>query len=213
MSRTEGGIAIVGAGAVGSALGRNLTARGRSVVFGVRSIEGHDELLAACGGRGEVATVAKAIAGAEIVFHAVPGEVAVSSLEGIDLSGKIVVDCNNAVGWDDGPVWAPPDEGSITAALAAAHPEARVVKGFATFGFEIHANPALPTGPADVHLAGDDAEAKQRVAELAEASGFRPIDCGPLRNAAVLENLAILWIQLAQAEGRGRSFAFQIDGR
>ena len=34
-------------------------------------------------------------------------------------------------------------------------------------------------------------------------------DVGPLRNAAVLENLAVLWIQLATAGGLGRQFAFR----
>ena len=37
-------------------------------------------------------------------------------------------------------------------------------------------------------------------------AGFSPIDAGPLRNAAVLENVAILWIHLAMVGGRGRDF-------
>jgi predicted dinucleotide-binding enzyme len=39
--------------------------------------------------------------------------------------------------------------------------------------------------------------------------GFDPVDVGPLRNAAHLESLAILWIHLATVGKRGRDFAFK----
>ena len=47
---------------------------------------------------------------------------------------------------------------------------------------------------------------------LAEQIGFKASDVGPLRNAALLENLTVLWIQLATT-GVGRQFAFRIDRR
>jgi hypothetical protein len=125
------------------------------------------------------------------------------------LSGKIVVDCTNPLTWNDGPVWSPPPAGSVAAAIAQAVPYARVIKGFNTFGAEIHLDPSLGGTVADVFLAGDDAGAKAAVASVAEAAGFTPVDSGPLRNAAVLENLAILWIHLALREGHGRSWAFK----
>ena len=62
----------------------------------------------------------------------------------------------------------------------------------------------------DVHLAGDDSGAKAAVAEIAEQAGFTVVDCGPLRNAALLENLAVLWIHLAVTEGRGRFVGFKL---
>ena len=43
---------------------------------------------------------------------------------------------------------------------------------------------------------------------LARDMGFTPRDAGPLRNAAVLENLAVLWIHLATQSGMGRQFYF-----
>jgi predicted dinucleotide-binding enzyme len=39
-------------------------------------------------------------------------------------------------------------------------------------------------------------------------AGFAPVDAGPLRNAGVLENVAMLWIHLAMAGGQGRDFTF-----
>ena len=44
----------------------------------------------------------------------------------------------------------------------------------------------------------------------AAKAGFSPIDAGPLRNASVLENLAMLWIHLALVGGKGRDVAFKL---
>ena len=85
-----------------------------------------------------------------------------------------------------------------------------MVKGFNTFGAELHRDPSFGDAAIDVHLAGDDAEAKSAVAAVAEKAGFAVIDAGPLRNAALLENLAVLWIHLAIAEGRGRFIGFKL---
>ena len=55
-------------------------------------------------------------------------------------------------------------------------------------------------------IAGDTAETRAQAADWLARIGFAPIDFGPLRNAAVLENTAILWIHLALAAGHGRDF-------
>ncbi len=203
-------IAIIGAGSVGANLGIRLTETGNDVIFGVRGDKDLASVLEQCGGRASQASVADAVTGAEVIFVAVPAEAAVAALAGTELDGKIVVDCNNPLSWTDGPAWAPPPEGSVTAQLATAYPRARLVKGFNTFGAEFHRDPSLGAGTIDVHLAADDAEAKSRVAEIAEQAGFTVIDAGPSRNAAVLENLAVLWIHLAIAEGRGRFIGFKL---
>src|SRR5690606_31044163 len=121
-------------------------------------------------------------------------------------------DCTNPVRWSGGPIWAPPAEGSVTQAIAAAHPGVRVVKAFNGFGAEFHADPKLPAidSGVTVLIAGDDVEAKREVASVAEASGFSPVDAGPLRNAGLLENAAVLWIHLATAGGLGRDIALQL---
>jgi 8-hydroxy-5-deazaflavin:NADPH oxidoreductase len=146
-----------------------------------------------------------------VVFLAVPGSAAVDVARGLAdrLAGKVVVDCNNPLVWKEGPVWTPPAEGSLAAAIAKAATGARVVKAFNQFGAEFHQDPR----GAQVFLAADDAEAKARVTEVARAAGFDPVDSGPLRNAAVLENVAMLWIHLATVGGHGRSFTFRMDKR
>ena len=207
-------VAIIGAGNVGGGLGIRLSNSGFPVKFGIKPGADVQELLAAC--KDASATgVAEAAAWADVVFLALPGPVAVEVAGSLAraLAGKVVVDCNNPLVWKDGPVWSPPPEGSLAAAIAKAAPGARVVKGFNTFGAEFHKDPGLAGVPADVFLAGDDADAKKTVMVLATQAGFRPVDAGPLRNAPVLENLAILSIHLATVGGQGRAFTFVMRSR
>jgi predicted dinucleotide-binding enzyme len=204
-------IAILGAGNVGGNLGINLSRHGYAVRFGVREGSDIQDVLSKCEGKAEASSVAAAIQWAEVIFLAVPANAAVDALKAAgDVSGKVVVDCTNPLRWEDGPVHAPPPEGSITAALAKAFPKARVVKGFSTFGAEFHLDPKIGNMSIDVQLAGDDAEAKALVSSIATRAGFTPIDAGPLRNAAVLEAFAVLWIHLAMKGGHGRQVGFKL---
>ncbi|MCY1055231.1 NADPH-dependent F420 reductase [Nannocystis sp. SCPEA4] len=215
MSTHDPAIAIVGPGNVGSAIARRLVAAGFSrVTFGVRAGSKIAEALAELDGKVSASLAPEAAAGADIIFLAVPGTAAVAAAQALgDLRGKIVVDCNNPLTWNQGPVWAPPPEGSITAALQAALPGVRVLKAFNTFGAEFHADPSLGDTVADVPIAGDDADAKATLSALIQRAGFRPLDAGPLRNAAALENMAVLWIHLALVGGQGRDVAFKLLSR
>ena len=207
-------IGIIGAGNVGAALGRRLTAAGFTVRFGVRDPAKAEALVAELAGA-SAASPAEVAGACDVVFLTIPGSAAVDVAAGLgDLDGTIVVDCTNPLGWDEGPVWKPPAEGSNAAAIAARCPGARVIKAFNTFGAEFHGDPGLGGGArAEVPMAGDDAEAKKAVSAIAETAGFAPVDVGPLRNAAALENHAVLWIHLAIAAGHGRDFVFKMVRR
>jgi hypothetical protein len=205
-------VAILGAGNVGQALGERLLQAGVVVRFGVRDAGSTARTLS--GSLAAIPTLdpAAAAVDAELMLLAVPAVAAKDAVRSVgDTAGKIFLDCTNPIRWDAGPVWAPPAEGSVTQALAAAFPSIRVIKGFNHFGAEIQRCPELTTGPADAFFAGDDADAKASALDLARCMGFRAHDAGPLRNAALLENLAVLWIQLAMAGGAGRDFSFRID--
>ncbi len=208
-------VAIIGAGNVGCGSGARISKSGFPVRFGVKEGTDAKDVLTRCAPDASATDPASAAAWADVVFMAVPGNVAVEVAKGLakSLEGKIVVDCNNPLVWKEGPVWNPPPEGSLAAAIAKAAPGARVVKGFNQFGAEFHADPSLPGGGANVFLAADDADAKKMVSDVAAKSGFRPVDSGPLRNAAVLENVAMLWIHLAMVGGHGRNWAFTMVGR
>lgn len=204
-------IAIIGAGNVGGNLGARLASAGYEVRFGVRGDKDVSEVLQRANASKD--TPEGAAAWADVIFLAVPGKAAVSAARALgDLRGKVLVDCTNPIAWSGGPVWDPPAEGSSAAALAAAV-DASVVKAFNTFGAEFHQDPALKVGGIDVQLAGDDAGAKERVAAVAAKAGFTPVECGPLRNAALLENLAVLWIHVAMVEKKGRNIGFKLLGR
>jgi predicted dinucleotide-binding enzyme len=203
-------VAILGAGSVGRALGERLRLGGVGVRFGVREPTAA-KLTGPVAGIPTLHPVAAA-ADAELILLAVPAGAAEYTVRSAgNLAGKILLDCTNPIRWDAGPVWAPPAEGSVAQALAAAFPGVSIIKGFNHFGTEIQRNPELATGPADAFFAGDDHDAKASVLELAARMGFRAHDAGPLRNAALLENLAVLWIQLASAGGVGRNFGFRIE--
>jgi len=201
-------VAVLGPGRVGTALATRLLAAGVTVRFGGRTAGGPSPVEG-------VPHVSFAEAGrdADTIFVAVPALAAVEAVRQADPpKGAVVVDCTNPVAWSDGPVWSPPTRGSVTQKIAAEFPDLIVIKGFNHFGAEIQADPAMPSGPADAFFAGDDVAAKRAIIALADAMGFRGRDAGPLRNAALLENLAVLWIHLA-SRGAGRSFAFRLEYR
>jgi 8-hydroxy-5-deazaflavin:NADPH oxidoreductase len=203
-------IAVIGSGNVGGNLGTRLSNSGFEVKFGVREVDDKVKAVLAKTKGATTGTPEEAAAWGDVVFMAVPGTVALDVTKGLakQLEGKIVVDCNNALTWKDGPVWTPPPEGSLAQAIAKAAPGARVIKGFNTFGAEFHGDPNHAGPPAQVFFASDDAEAKKTLIEVATKGGWRPVDAGGLRNAGVLENLAILWIHLALAAGHGRDWTF-----
>jgi NADPH-dependent F420 reductase len=205
-------IAIIGAGNVGGNLGVRLSKSGFDVRFGLKDDKDAAALLARVGKGASTGTVEDAAKYGDVVFLALPGNVVVDVVKSVasQLEGKIVVDCNNPVTWKDGPVWAPPAEGSLAQAIAKVAPGAKVLKAFNQFGAEHHGDPNLTGAPATVFIAGDDAAAKKALSEIATKAGFLPVDSGPLRNAGVLENVAILWIHLATVGGRGRGFAIAL---
>lgn len=204
-------VAIVGGGKVGSALASRLVLAGESVRFGVRAPGDAAEIA---GRRVPEMSVADAVRGADLTLLCVPAMAVTDALAAAQLaSGSIVVDCTNPVRWDAGPVWAPPAAGSVAQQIASASPNLHVVKGFNHFGAEIQGDPVMSGGAADAWFAGDDAGAKAAVMTLATRMGFRAVDAGPLRNASLLENVAILWIHLASVGGQGRQFAFRADRR
>jgi NADPH-dependent F420 reductase len=205
-------VAILGAGDVGRALGERVLTAGSTVTFGVRDPDATEGRLTGVLTGASVKPSREAVAEAEIIMIAVPANAALDVARSAGgVSGRILVDCTNPLRWDNGPVWSPPAAGSVAQALAQALPDIHVVKGFNHFGAEIQKQPEVEGGPADAFFAGDSDEAKETVMDLAGRMGFRPHDAGPLRNAALLENLAVLWIQLATAKGSSRNFAFRME--
>lgn len=190
-------IAIIGAGNVGGGLGRALAAAGHQITFAADDAESAESAAADIGGKAATSN-ADAVRDAQAVILAVPypalGDV-VSELAS-DLAGKVVIDSTNPLG----------ESGFATDRSAAEEvqddaPDAKVVKAFNTIFAGRHGNPIEGGQPLDAFYAGDDADAKSTVAELASAIGYRPIDCGPLEMARSLERMAFLNITLNATNG------------
>ena len=197
-------IAIVGTGNIGGALARLWSKAGYAVSVAVRESSAANKIPGvSSGSAGEIASAA------EIVVLAVPWPAVKDALASCgDLSGKVVVDCTNPVLPDlEGLEFG----GTTSAAekLQQLAPRAHIVKAFNTIGAPLLGNATFDGLEADGYYCGDDDAAKAAVAPLIAATGLRPFDAGPLRNARYLEAMAMLWIDLAVKRGRGPTFGFR----
>lgn len=163
-------------------------------------------LLTTIGVRAQAGSVAEAVSFGETVVLAVgwPSVQEVIQQAGA-WSSKILIDTTNRVGSKYPGVML-----SAAEDIAKWAAGAEVVKAFNTMGFENMSNPQFGSQNADTFICGNDEGAKSVATELAEAIGFDVVDVGPLSNAALLESLANLWVEMAYRQGFGRDFASKI---
>jgi 8-hydroxy-5-deazaflavin:NADPH oxidoreductase len=92
-------IAVLGAGRVGSTLGRLWHAAGHDVTFAARDAARPRALAADLGQRAHAASIADAVAGAEVVLVAVPGPAVTDTLQAAgSLDGRVMIDAANSFG-------------------------------------------------------------------------------------------------------------------
>ena len=208
-------ISIIGAGNMAAGIATRALAGGHRVRLTDRDpakakalaedlraqVPGADVDLAALG-EADVVVLALPFAAAE--------EVAAANRE--ELAGRVVVDISNPVDFATFDSLVVPPGTSAAERIAAAAPGARVVKAFnTTFAGNLIAGQA-GGAPLDVFIAGDDAGAKQAVADLAASGGLRPIDAGPLKRARELEGFQFLHMTLQQTLGTNWASAIKILG-
>lgn len=183
-------IAIIGAGNVGQALATSLNRNGHSVTLAARDAAKTTATAADLGVQA-AASATEAATGAEIVILAVPADAleALAGELGDAVSGKVVVDVTNRMN---------PDHAARSNAegLQDRLGKSPVVKAFNTAFASRQADPAAGGVAADGYVAGDDETAKQRVLELVESIGFRPVDAGPLAASRMLEGMA--WLNISR---------------
>ncbi len=138
----------------------------------------------------------------DIVVLAVyyPSIAEILTQRGEQVAGKIVVDITNPLDVETFDGLIVPADSSATAEIAAALPNSRVVKAFNTNFAATLASGTVGDQPTTVLIAGDDADAKNTLAEVITAGGLRTIDAGSLRRARELEAIGFLSITLAAAE-------------
>lgn len=193
------GISIIGLGNMARALGGLALVGGNAVEVTGRDVAKAADLAGALGGGAAAGKFGVAPAG-DIVILALPYASAASvvSQYGDALDGKVIVDITNTFDRAGFTGLVTPDGSSGAEEIAAAAPAgAHVVKAFNTLFGHVLAARQAGDRPLDVFIAGDDAEAKGRVAAFAESLALRPLDVGDLAMARWLEGAGLLEMRLA----------------
>ncbi|HWI59578.1 MAG TPA: NADPH-dependent F420 reductase [Bacillota bacterium] len=181
-------IGIIGAGHIGSTLGRHFAKAGHQVGLsnsrGPASLAG---LVKSIGPNACAMTVAEAAKFGEMVVLAVPWRTP-EALPAPDLvAGKIVIDAMNPYSAQGEVIGL--EETSSSEEVAKRLPGARLVKAFNTMYYHTLGTEARPPNQERLVLfvAGDDAAAKAVVSRLIEEIGFAPVDTGSLHKGGRLQ--------------------------
>jgi predicted dinucleotide-binding enzyme len=177
-------IGLIGAGKIGSQLARLAVASGYDVVISnSRGPETLRALVQELGPKVRAATPLEAAKAGDIVVVTIP----LKNIESVPvepLAGKIVIDTNNYYPERDGRIAELDDESTTTAELLQRHlPKAKVVKAFNHIYASQLTTDGRPRGDAErraLVIAGDDEQAKAKVAALLDQFGFDTVDAGPL---------------------------------
>ena len=188
-------IAVIGTGNVGGALGPQFATLGHDIIYGSREPTRQDvqALVARTGHNATAMLPAEAAAAADIVVMATKwaqAEVALKSLG--DLSGKIILDPNNAVRLDNSGTRHHGVETSAAQMIQDWAPNAMVVKAFNTLSAATMADPGSAGGPVTIPIAGNDAGAKAVIADLVIGIGFEVVDMGDISSAQAIEQMLIV---------------------
>jgi 8-hydroxy-5-deazaflavin:NADPH oxidoreductase len=211
-------VAILGNGVVGSTLGRGFAELGYQVIFGTRNTGSGKTREALAGAPGSrAASPDEAAAAGSMAVLALPWlglEAGILTAGAPNLAGKIVIDPSNPLDFSgDVPTLAIGAAGSAGELVQHLLPNSKVVKAFNTVTAAHMVHPHLPDGTPDMFIAGDDEQAKAKVAELLRAFGWRdPIDAGPIAASRLLESLAMLWV-LYGVRNDHWTHAFSLLGR
>lgn len=201
-------VAVIGTGKMGSGIARLLASTGQKVVIGARDPAKAVKLAEDIGAGAEGGGVAAAAKLADVVVLAVTyPQIGDAIREAGGLAGKIVVDISNPITEDFKGLTV----GHTTSAaeeIQKLAPDAKVVKAFNTiFAQLLPAEAREGRDPVQVFVAGDDEAAKKTVSDLVAATGFRPVESGPLSNARYLEPVGEINIWFGFFLGWGTSAA------
>lgn len=205
-------ITLIGTGNMARGLGSRVLAGGHALTVVGKDAQRAEAVAADLAGQGAVATA--------VASDPIEGDVVVLAVYYPDarhavkqyaeqLAGKVVVDITNPVNETVDGLVVPPD-GSATDELAGLAPDARFVKAFNTTFAGPLTQGEVAGQTLDVLIAGDDDDAKARVAALARDGGLNPIDVGPQARARELEATGLLHMAVQNTLGSGFASALKI---
>jgi predicted dinucleotide-binding enzyme len=200
-------IGIIGAGSLGSALGRSLASRGHEIMFA--GSEAAQEAATRDGAR--VGANADAVTFGDVVVLTVPFSAVDAALADAGPFGdRVLWSCVNALRPDLAGLAVGFDT-SAAETVAARAVGARVVAAIPPFANAIASSGLSYDAGLEptVFVCGDDAHAKQVVGSLIEEIGAQPVDAGPLSTARLVEPAMMLVVKLAYA-GVPRDIALRL---
>jgi NADPH-dependent F420 reductase len=210
-------ITIIGAGNMGRGIGTRAAAGGHSVTFVDANPEtaqktAEDVKQAAKNGAKISSTSLGDIQLGDVVVLAVwyGTNLEVAKQLGDRLAGKVVVDIANPLNATYDGLATAPDSSSAEDLAKVVVPGAKVVKAFNTTYAGTLLAGQVAGQPLDVFIAGDDADAKAKVAQIVTDGGLRPVDTGPLSRARQIEGLQLLHIVTQAALGTNWGSAIKI---
>lgn len=205
-------IGIVGAGSVGSGLGKLWAATGHEILLSYsRDPRKLETLAEAIGPNARAGSPRAAVEFGEVVLLAVPwGAVSEALTQMGPLTGKLLFSSVNALK----PDFSGLDIGTSTSAaewIADHAPGATVVEALPVNAEILHSPSRLfgaltPT----VFYCGDDADAKAVIARLLAEAGMEAVDAGPLSRARLVEPAGFLVAQLGYGLGLGPNVALKL---
>lgn len=192
-------IAVIGAGNIGGTLGKKWAQSGHQVRFGVRNplASKYDDLRPL----GKVTTIADALAGAEVVLLAQPGNAVAefATQFGTDLNGKVVIDSTNN--------FSSPTMNNL-GVLREKAPGALHVRAFSNLGWQNFDVPVIHGVTIDLFFCGHD-QARSIAEQLISQIGLNPVYIGGEDTVDLVDGLTRLWFTLVN-QGRGRRVALKL---
>ncbi|NYT60638.1 NAD(P)-binding domain-containing protein [Alcaligenaceae bacterium] len=205
-------ISIIGSGGMAAAIAGLAAKAGYSVEVMSRDAAKARTLAEQIGTRATTGRFCAAPAG-DIVILAVPYAAVLNVVKqyGEKLAGKILVDITNPVASDLTSFVTPGDSFGAQEIAKAAPANAVIVKAFNTLFSHVLAAGSFQGRPLDVFIAGDDAQAKARVAAFIESLGLRPMDTGQLPMARTLEHVCLLSLGLLAHSIKHTNFSIGVS--
>ncbi|WP_432135710.1 MULTISPECIES: NADPH-dependent F420 reductase [unclassified Streptomyces] len=182
-----------GTGPQGKGLAYRLARAGQKVIIGSRAADRARAAADEIGHGVEGADNAECARRSDIVIVAVPWDGHGKTLQSLreELSGKLVVDCVNPLGFDKQGAYAlKPEEGSAAQQAAALLPDSRVTAAFHHLSAVLLQDPEIDEIDTDVMVLGEERADVETVQALAgRIPGMRGIFAGRLRGAHQVESL------------------------
>ncbi len=212
-------ITIIGSGNMGRGIGTRAVAGGHSVTFVDANHEVAEKTAADVkaaarnGAKVSAASLGDAELGDVVVLAVWYGtNIEIAKQLGSKLAGKVVVDIANPLNSTYDGLATAADSSSAEDLAKAVASGAKVVKAFnTTYAGTLMAG-EVAGQKLDVFIAGDDADAKAKVAQLVTDGGLRAVDTGPLSRARQIEGMQLLHIVLQGSLGTNWGSALKILG-